>query len=616
MTPSRLVSVPLAFALLTPTAFSAHAAATTDGDFCGVAVPGYTVTRLTNNQKLNTSVTPLENGKAAWLELSADGSGTGKLIYFDGTNRQTLSERVDMDHGRGGFVAAGSGKIAWEENMGGDRLDIFFFDGTSVTRLTRPDGDITNRGVSVNESGNVAWVRTLSDPTPGAPSGSTPTQLYGESRVMLWDGRSIQTISPANRSATDRGVFYSTTFSHGALTWIAIESSQAHANPSDDRYSVYRYKDGALTSHILSDLPGGSYFFNYVLTDTGIIYEPKPLSTSDLVYRSYQWATNSTTDLTRIPGGSDSSFVAQSDRFGSTVFSPQIKTYFWTGTEQREVGHLTPASYSGHLNTDDIRSDGGSVLYTANSNSPTNPSQIFTYSVANNTLSQFTNTSGTGGALGAQFGNNGEIYWTVFSSTAYQPTDICVARPVSTTAPGSGSVKKTSPTETAPAPTSTPTIEEGSCSEESSSSYTRTLDEAGQALKSSALVSFDVQASYRLKATINKNRLPSVKIALNDARKKLVTDLDAVLAAQHRTNQTRLNNGGKVFSDASSLAAFDTAWKTMTNALLPYASAQDKKSINRVLSTKKSDILSQYRAVQSEMYANTAFILNACQLEK
>lgn len=614
----RFLGVPLALTLLAPTTFSVHAAATADEVFCGVAVPGYTTTRLTNNQKYNALITPLENNRAAWLEISLDDFETGKLVYFDGRTQRTLSERVAMDHGRGGFVAAGSDKIAWQENMGGDRLDIFFFDGTNVTRLTRPDGDITNRGVSVDASGNVAWVRTLSDPAPSASGGSTPTQLYGESRVMLWDGRSIQTVSPANRSATDRGVLYSTTLSHGALTWIAIESSQAHSNQADDRYSVYRYKDGVLSSHLLSDLPGGNYFFNYHLTDTGIVYEPKTTSADHLVYRSYTWATDTTTDIMHIPGSSDASFVANANRFGSTVFSPETKTYLWTGTEQREIGRLRPSSYPGHLNTSDIRSDGSSVLYTENTNSPSHLNQTFLYTVASGTFLPFTNTSESGGVLDARFGSGDEVYWTVFSSTTYrptisQPTDICVARPVSTTTTKSDHTIKKTPEKSSPAPK---TSSQDTCSDETKDAYTRTMHEAGQALKSSALVSFDVQVGYRLKASTNRTRLPSVRAALADARKKLVRDLDEIVTNQQETIINQLEDIKTPSSRSVSFTAFDTSWKTMTNSLLQYASSQDKKSILRILSARKTEIVDRYRATQSEMYTNTKHTLNICQLEQ
>lgn len=584
---------------------SAFAATTSDAAFCAVSVPGYTTERLTNNHRYNTSLIPLENGHAVWLELQEGGAGPGKLIYFDGRSQRVLTENADTDNGRGGIAAAGSNKVAWEENTGGGRLDIFFFDGARIARLTSPDGDVTNRGVSVDASGKVAWVRTISDPT----NGSSPTQAYGESRVMLWDGVSARAISEANRSASNSGIFYRTTFSNGALTWIAIEAAQAHSNQGEDRYSAYLYRDGTLRSHVLSDLPAGNYFFNYTLTDTDVVYQPKTTSDTDAgLYRSYNWATDTTTDIARFSPGSDASFVSRANRFGSTVFSPS-KTYLWTGSELREPSRLKPSQYNGLLSTSDIKSDGSSVLYGAYTNNSPVLSQIFKYDVASNTLSQFTNTSGSRGAAHAWFGSNGEMYWNVYSSDTYQSTDICVARLSSS----STSISSAPASKQVPNQPSTTT--ETACAEETVSDYIKTMDEAGQALKSSVLVSFDVQAGYRLRAALNKNRIKTVRTALTDARKTLETSLNALLIEQHKASETQSKDLKKDSPKAISFTSLDTAWNTMNRTLLAYASASDKKVINRILAQKKAEIINKYKTSQSETYANAKSIVNICSMQ-
>ncbi len=567
---------------------------------CALSAPGYTTSRLTHSRTGKNFLIPLEEGKAVWSEQPENGGAGGKIVYFDGTASRVLTEQGIAES----LSAAAPNKIVWTEKTGGEgsfRTDIFFFDGTRVARLTSPTGDITNYQPTVDASGKVAWVRRITDLRVDT-SGATPQAVFGESRVMLFDGRTTQSISAS-------GEYNGPKFFNGSLVWAGVETSNRHQNSYDDLRSVYLWKEGVLRSHVLVDAGMGEW---PMLGSQGVVYGVQAPTSSEGMYRYYSWESDTTRDIGRYTYRFDPAAKAELTTFSWENIADS-KTFFWTGSELKDVSRLISAPYQ-HLKTSDILSDGTKALYRAytyddgarTNGNPTWVNQVFTYDVGSNALTQFTNAPaprilehGTG-APRAWFGKNGEIYWVVITPEAdYRTNDICYARPASNIDTGSlpNSTTQTEPSELDSIST------EVTCSEEVIDEYKGSTDEAGQTLKQSSLAAFDIQVGYRLRATINKNRLSTVRTALNQARTKYERGLEAFITTQTRSLQTRVQNNPKSSSlPVIELASFDTLWANANRSLLQYANTADKATINRVLLQAKTRITNQYKSAHQQNF--------------
>lgn len=586
----------------------------TEDSLCALHVSGYTASRLTRNRAGKYFVVPLEEGRAVWTEQPENGAPGGKIILFNGTNQRVLTEQGIA----GSLSAAASDKIVWQEKTGGEgsfRTDIFFFDGTRVRRLTSPDGDLTNFQPTVNASGKVAWVRRISDLRVDT-SGTTPRTVFGESRIMMFDGRTTRSVSEA-------GDYNAPKFFGESLSWSGIENAQQHQNGLENRRSVYLLEGSRLRSHVLADAPAMSEW--PILGERGVIYGVQAPTSSEGMYRYYDWSTDATRDVGRYTFAMDPESV-----LGSRAYTwrneSDSRTSFWTGSLLREVSRLLPTAYQ-HLKAVDISVDDGKALYQAytyedgskTNGNPTWTGQIFSYDVSGNVLTQFTNAPSPRvverrtGATRAWYGNNGEVYWVVATpETDYRTNDLCYARPAKAGVPDASSVDSSDEVAAPDASSSDMSCDE----EEMEGNYVDAMKEAGKVLKQASLTAFDRQVEYRVRAVINKNRLNTVKNALRQARTKFEQGMDAFISSQTRSLQTKMqNNPDSTLAPTLTLTQLNTAWTNATRSLLLYANSADKAVITRVLTQAKTAATNQYKAKNQEHFSAFQQDREVCQEE-
>ncbi|MCG3126113.1 MAG: hypothetical protein CHACPFDD_00943 [Phycisphaerae bacterium] len=106
------------------------------------------------------------------------------MMYRDGVITQ-LTDDDEYDYRP--FINA-AGQVAWPKTFGlyVDKSDIYWYDGSSVRRLTH-DGEAearSNQAVRINDAGHMVWTRYDFFVNPW------------ESEIRLYDGSRIRTISP------------------------------------------------------------------------------------------------------------------------------------------------------------------------------------------------------------------------------------------------------------------------------------------------------------------------------------------------------------------------------------------------------------------------------------
>lgn len=402
---------------------------TTEATLCKLATPGYTTTRLTQTPSSQEGmVIAFNQGNAVWMEYPANGGGGyGKVILFDGVNKRTLSEQATA------LSASSPDKIVWNERTspGSNRLDVFFFNGRSVTRLTSPDNDLTNHSPTIDNQGRVAWIRSISELRVESSTTAPPRVIFGESRVMLYENGSTRAISAA-------GEYNKPQFFNTRLTWTGIENTRRHQNSQEDRRSVFSWMNNNLNTHELTDanindtLP--------FITESGVFYATNRSDNNNML-RYYDIANDTTKDITPYTDAFDIQAYAKGEMIGWEKWSRLANSsYLWTGSEVRRLESLFPER---RVYVKDIHSDRNQVFLRVEQfrpNDTTNglstiSSQIYLYNTRTNSASQITdapapfiNEKATG-ASEPVFGKGGDFYWSVATAESnYRTVDLCFAK--------------------------------------------------------------------------------------------------------------------------------------------------------------------------------------------
>lgn len=426
-------------------------AAPAPDNLCNLRVPGYAITRLTNTPNAQEgNVISLGQGKAVWMELPRNGGAEGKVIYLDQSGRRTLSERA------GQLQASAPDKIVWTESSQVNnrrRSDIFFFNGREVVRITPANGsEVGNYSPTIDPSGKIAWLRLV---TEGWVQGASQ-QVPSEYQIMLYDGVTTRAVSASGNYAAPK-------FFGEKLGWIGVDNAQRHQDGRQDRRSVFFWTNGVLQSHQLADATSNED--QPSLTAGGAFYGSL-IDADNRQLRYYNFGNDTTVDVSRYRYSFDPNTFAKDNLIGWQSGSSDASSYFWNGREVRELHQLLPER---RLYLRDINTDKTQALYRGEvirvnrqlNGSPTINAQIFTYNIATNALTQFTDApapdlSGRStGASDAWYGKDGEIYWSVFTQNeeGFSTNDVCRAVPVAAASVTLPSAVGT-PTTSSPAPVS------------------------------------------------------------------------------------------------------------------------------------------------------------------
>jgi len=168
-------------------------------------------------------------GQIVWAR-AVDGPGTPPqiVLWEDGVLTQ-LTDSVQENHGP---RINNLGHVVWKRYMGDigceERMDIFWYDGNSVQRVTTngESENLTNQGAVINDSDWIAWteydfcpsewqsrimlrvegismsVSAPETPQPQSPSINTPGDLawtfqsgWGEKGIQLWSEGTVTTLT-------------------------------------------------------------------------------------------------------------------------------------------------------------------------------------------------------------------------------------------------------------------------------------------------------------------------------------------------------------------------------------------------------------------------------------
>jgi hypothetical protein len=379
-----------------------------DQKLCAVKIPGYTTARITNSKTWKHNVVPLENGAAAWEEQTPDGE-VGRVVLYNGVSEKTLAEKGHA------MSAAGANKVVWLESVGGSSFisDVYYFDGTTVKKLTTSSNDEVNYDPIIDTLGNIAWINMRVDSVVGV----------GSSSIKYFNTKTTQTIS------SYLGFYNSLTFTSSGAEWMGVKDQ---TSGSEEKKTHSLWSGGNLTEIMMPQVSEQEniekdYIFYIADTDGGLsrgntkVYNKKTKAVSQL--------------------GTGTEFAQEKiskDNLLSWLDDYEEKTFLWDGSKTKNLSTLLKAPFNNMVLVS-FSNDKKTALADVDEYIEkedleyVSKNQTFIYDLEKETLTQFTDApvnsaSGISGATGARHGKNSDIYWTVSTpETNYAQNDICHA---------------------------------------------------------------------------------------------------------------------------------------------------------------------------------------------
>ncbi len=219
------------------------------------------ITRLTDDNVFDRTPDINDAGQIVWSR-AVDGAGTPTqiVLWEDGDLRElTFSEQDDRSPRINNL-----GHVVWKRYMGdgcgGQRMDIFLYDGEAIRRITTngETDDLANQSAKINDRDQIVWTEYNFCVYPWT------------SRIMLWENGETTQLNPPDHEWPQTVSMNN----HGWVTW--------------SYYGVWLWRDGAPT--LLTDWGTPNAINDRGEIAIGRSYDGDPVPSSEVwLYRNGQF---------------------------------------------------------------------------------------------------------------------------------------------------------------------------------------------------------------------------------------------------------------------------------------------------------------------------------------